>query len=52
MSSSDDEAFIIKINMQAIHDQHIYRSFDEPTILETPQIGLVVLKIVGFGVVM
>jgi hypothetical protein len=51
MSSSNDEAFFIKINMQAIHDQHICKSFDEPTILETPQVGLVVFKNFGFGVV-
>jgi hypothetical protein len=51
MSNFDDETFFIKTNMQAIHDRHICRSFDEPAILKTPQVGLVVFKAIGFGVV-
>jgi hypothetical protein len=51
MTNSDEYTCVIKTDIQEIHEQQTHRSFDEPTMLEAPQVGLVVLRIMGFGVV-
>jgi hypothetical protein len=38
-------------NLQAIHDQQIARSFNNPFSEPFPQVGSMVLRLVGFGVV-
>jgi hypothetical protein len=50
MTNSNENTCVIKIDIQEIHEQ-AHRNFDELAILEAPQVGLVVLKIVSFGVV-
>jgi hypothetical protein len=49
MSNFDFDQFVI--DHQAIHDQKITRSFNNPSIQPFPQVGSVVLRLVGFGVV-
>jgi hypothetical protein len=49
MSSLDSNKLVT--DLQAIHDQQIARSFNNPSSHQFPQVGSVVLRLVGFGVV-
>jgi hypothetical protein len=49
MSSSDFDQFVI--DLQAIHDQQIVKSFNNSSNQPFPQVGSMVLRLVGFGVV-
>jgi hypothetical protein len=49
MSSSDSNQFVN--DLQAIHDQQIAKSLNNPSSQPFPQVGSGVLKLVGFGVV-
>jgi hypothetical protein len=49
MSNSDLDQFVI--DLQAIHDQQIVRSFNNPSSQPFLQARYVVLRLVGFGVV-
>jgi hypothetical protein len=49
MSNSNSNKFVT--NLQTIHDQQIVRSFNNPSSQPFPQVGYVILKLVGFGVV-
>jgi len=49
MSSSDSVQFVT--DLQAIHDQQIVRSFNNPFSQPIPQVGSMVLRLVGFKVV-
>jgi hypothetical protein len=51
MTSSNEDICVIKIDIQEIHEQQTHRSCDEPTILGAPQVGLIILRIMGFDVV-
>jgi hypothetical protein len=51
MSSFGDEELVTRTNVQAIHDWQMYKSFDNLVSLETLQIGVVILRFIGFGVV-
>jgi hypothetical protein len=51
MSSFGDEELVTKANVQAIYDWQMYKSFDNLVSLETLQIGVVILRFIGFGVV-
>jgi len=50
MINSNENTCVIKTDIQEIHEQ-AHRNFDELDILEAPQVGLVVSRIVSFGVV-
>jgi hypothetical protein len=49
MSNYSDEQVVI--DFQTIHDQYIIRSFNNPTSIDVPQVGLIILRDVKFGVV-
>jgi hypothetical protein len=49
MSSFDSYQFVT--DLQGIHDQQIVRSFNNPSNHPFLQVGSVVLRLVGFGVV-
>ncbi len=49
MSSFDLDQFFI--DLQAIHDYQIVRSFNNLSNQPFPQVGSMVLRLVGFGVV-
>jgi hypothetical protein len=49
MSSFDSDQFVT--DLEAIHVKKIARSFNNPSNQPFPQIGCVVLRLVGFGVV-
>jgi hypothetical protein len=49
MSNSNSDQFVT--NLQAIHDQQIIKSFNNPSNQPFPQVGSVVLRSIGFGVV-
>jgi hypothetical protein len=49
MSSLDSNQFVI--DLQKIHDQQIAKSFNNLSSQPFPQVGSVVLRLVGFGVV-
>jgi hypothetical protein len=51
MTYSDEYTYVIKIDIQEIHEQQTHRSFDESTILEAPQVGSIILRIMDFDVV-
>ncbi len=49
MSNSNFDYFVI--DLQVIHDQQIVRSFNNLSNQPFPQVGSMVLRLVGFGVV-
>jgi hypothetical protein len=49
MSNSSEVQLVI--DLQSIHDKQSIRSFNNPSKVEEPQITLVILRSVGFGVV-
>jgi hypothetical protein len=48
MSNSDSNQFVI--DFQVIHDQQIVRSFNNSSNELFPQVGFIILRLVGFGV--
>jgi hypothetical protein len=48
MYDSDSDQLVI--DLHAIHDQQVVRSFNNPSSQPFPQVGFVVLRLVGFGV--
>jgi hypothetical protein len=51
MTCSNEYTYVIRTDIQEIHEQQTCRSFDEPTILKAPQVGSILLRIVDFGMV-
>jgi len=48
MSDSDSNQFVI--DLQVIHDQQIIKSFNNSSNELFPQVGSIILRLVGFGV--
>jgi hypothetical protein len=39
MTYSNEYTYVIKIDIQEIHEEQTRKSFDEPTILKSPQVN-------------
>ncbi len=46
---SSEEQFVT--DLQSIHDQQLVKSFNNLSRVEEPQVGSIIFKVVGFGVV-
>jgi hypothetical protein len=46
---SSEEQFVT--DLQSIHDQQLVKGFNNLSRVEEPQVGSIIFKVVGFGVV-
>jgi len=51
MTCSNEYTYVIRTDIQEIHEQQTRKSFDEPALLKAPQVGSILLRIVDFRMV-